>query len=271
MSDAGAGADTDAYAVLGVPRGASLATVRAAYIRLAKIHHPDKLSSDANVKYHEECFKRISSAYKKITEGVGETTTGRATSDNVSVNMHEWLKNMLHQMSKVYHTIQLHVSLEEIHNNKTKKLELFLRDVNHAIYIKVQCGCFPKTTIVHEGKLITINFVLKPHNVYYLDDVLGTSDLFTTCTISWAEYITGTTSEILWCDGKTKITVKVPPFPDLDMPLIYPERGLRAKGDLYIKLHLISPSERDLNSDQKEKILEALNAYHTSSQDKTRE
>lgn len=50
------------YQVLGVPLGADAETVKKAYRRLAKKHHPD-LGGD------EETFKEINDAYDAITTG----------------------------------------------------------------------------------------------------------------------------------------------------------------------------------------------------------
>ena len=51
---------TDPYEVLGLSRGATEADVRAAYLRLAKKHHPDKNPGD---KASEWIFKEVQRAY----------------------------------------------------------------------------------------------------------------------------------------------------------------------------------------------------------------
>lgn len=50
------------YQVLGVPVGADEDTVKKAYKRLAKLHHPD-LGGDG------EKFKEVNEAYEAITKG----------------------------------------------------------------------------------------------------------------------------------------------------------------------------------------------------------
>ncbi len=66
--------DADPYRTLGVPRGASLDQVKAAYRRLAKANHPDAGGPSALPR-----FLAIQAAWEQISEGSsGSTTPGRA-------------------------------------------------------------------------------------------------------------------------------------------------------------------------------------------------
>lgn len=56
---------TDPYEVLGLDRGATETDVRAAYLRLAKKHHPDKNPGD---KASEWIFKEVQSAYESLLD-----------------------------------------------------------------------------------------------------------------------------------------------------------------------------------------------------------
>ena len=238
------------YNVLGIPQGAAFTEVRAAYIRLAKAHHPDKLQHAVDIEAHEEEFKRVTMAYKKIEsrEKHGGTADWAPGIDDLGGGQ-DWatifkkiFRQAVSEINKRYHLIEVPVKLEEIHNKKIKKLEVFLRDMNDAVYVKVNCGKWPETTIMHEGHIIKIRFSLKHHDVYHLDDILGTHDLYTTCHLTWAEYLTGTASNILWCDGKTRMLIDIPPLCDADLPIILKNRGLWGDGNLYIKIHIKHPS-----------------------------
>ena len=55
----------DPYEVLGLEPGATRAEVRAAYLRLAKKHHPDKNPGD---KASEWIFKEVGRAYESLRE-----------------------------------------------------------------------------------------------------------------------------------------------------------------------------------------------------------
>ena len=56
---------TDPYEVLGLERGATTAEIRAAYLRLAKKHHPDKNSGD---RASEWIFKEVQKAYETLRD-----------------------------------------------------------------------------------------------------------------------------------------------------------------------------------------------------------
>ncbi|HSK51917.1 MAG TPA: J domain-containing protein [Clostridia bacterium] len=62
----------DPYAVLGLPRGASLAQVKQAYRRLAKTHHPDSAGERALPRFLE-----IQAAYEQLAGGANPAPGGR--------------------------------------------------------------------------------------------------------------------------------------------------------------------------------------------------
>ena len=236
------------YDTLGVPNGASFPEVRAAYIKLAKLHHPDKLNETDNLEEHEEYFKRITLAYKKIENKEKHGDVGDWDGDGEVGVGEDWgaifkkiFKQAVSEIKKLYHSIEVPVSLEEIQNKKVKKLEIFLRDIEGPVYVKVNCGEWPSTTLIHDGYVIKTRFALKDHAIYHLDDILGTRDLYTTCELTWAEYLTGARCSILWCDGKTKISMIIPEFHDVELPIVFKGRGLWGQGDLYVKLHITPP------------------------------
>ena len=65
---------TDPYEVLGLDRGATEADVRAAYLRLAKKHHPDKNPGD---QASEWIFKEVQSAYETLRDAAGVRPGGQ--------------------------------------------------------------------------------------------------------------------------------------------------------------------------------------------------
>ncbi|MFN8632735.1 MAG: DnaJ domain-containing protein [Chloroflexota bacterium] len=58
-------AETDHYAVLGIPRGASLDEIRGAYRRAARASHPDLHPGDADALAR---FKRVQVAYEVLVD-----------------------------------------------------------------------------------------------------------------------------------------------------------------------------------------------------------
>lgn len=65
----------DHYRVLGVARDAKHSTIREAYLKLVKIHHPD-VSKGAE---SEEKFKAIASAWEASQCSAGHTPTAEGT------------------------------------------------------------------------------------------------------------------------------------------------------------------------------------------------
>ena len=66
--------DVDPYEVLGLEPGATHAEIRAAYLRLAKKHHPDKNPGD---KTAEWIFKAVQKAYETLRDGHGNDERDR--------------------------------------------------------------------------------------------------------------------------------------------------------------------------------------------------
>jgi DnaJ-class molecular chaperone len=57
----------DHYEVLGVPRDAPTATIRTAYLKLARDQHPDRFTDPAAKRQAEEAFKTITTAFNTLT------------------------------------------------------------------------------------------------------------------------------------------------------------------------------------------------------------
>jgi len=58
----------DYYSILGVERDASESEIRAAYIRLARLYHPDKQAKVGNWKITNERFSAITVAYRTLVD-----------------------------------------------------------------------------------------------------------------------------------------------------------------------------------------------------------
>ena len=270
------------YAVFGLTPDASLADVKSCYIKLAKAHHPDKLAActnDAERLEHTEKFRRATLAYRCIEDtlkhgggggGLGGCKFASFGNDSTSTDwwgsggggLDEWIKvfrNVFDEMKKRYHSIEVPVTLRQIHKRKVRRLEIFLRDCDDPVYISVNCGEYPNTTtIADEGRIIKIKFVLKQHEIYHLDNIIGNRDIFATCSIQWHDYIQGALKTMTWIDGKTIIDISIPPFADLEIPLVFTGRGLWGEGNLYVSLKVQYPLQAAWNllaeNDQKDMV-----------------
>ena len=70
-------ADRDPYAVLGVEPGASQATIKAAWRRLAREHHPDVSGADAaSTRAATRRMAQINAAYETLRDGGGRFARG---------------------------------------------------------------------------------------------------------------------------------------------------------------------------------------------------
>lgn len=262
------------YDVLGLDEGATIAEVKARYIKLAKVHHPDKLSAElsgSEREYHEELFKKITVSYRYIQESHtrGREAGGGFWWNENSSGATDWtamwkqvFQETMAEVKKRYHSVKMPVTLEDVHKKKVRKLEIFLRNVSDPIYIKVNCGLYPKTTVLHGGMIIKIRFVLQDHPVYHLDNLLGTQDLYTSCDVYLSEYLRGITIQLPYLDG-TEVKVCIPPFVELEKPIVCEGKGLWEAGDLFVKLRLVSPDReawKTLDEDIRKNILDGLDA-----------
>ncbi|MCY0898437.1 MAG: J domain-containing protein [Firmicutes bacterium] len=69
-------ASLDAWAVLGVPPGSPPDMVRAQYLRLVRLNHPDRFSGNpAEQARHEEIMKQVTWAYQEIVQGRAPSAT----------------------------------------------------------------------------------------------------------------------------------------------------------------------------------------------------
>ena len=61
-----------------------------------------------------------------------------------------------------------------------------------------------------------------------------------------------------WIDGKTIIDISIPPFADLEIPLVFTGRGLWGEGNLYVSLKVQYPLQAAWNllaeNDQKDMV-----------------
>lgn len=285
------------YDVLGVPHGSSFSTVRAQYFRLARQHHPDKLShvTEEERQKHEEIFKEISAAYDTLERR-------QAGGEAVGAEERDWRKvwskvESLFQQPEVWdcvqrvfkdtvvdamaqraeqkkkerliHTVYMDVTLGEMHSRKVKKVQLFLQGINEPVVTRVCCADYPDARIqavLEDGETHTIHvhMNLKEHAIYRFDDLLGKWDLYTQVSITWVEYLTGKEVTLPSLDNREGgIVAHVPVCPRMDVPLVVEGAGVAGKGDLYISLQWSLPSREcweQLSANDKNDFMRILNA-----------
>ena len=143
------------------------------------------------------------------------------------------------------HNINVPVTLEEVHLKKHKKLRLFLKDIKFPVFITLDIGEYPETSVTHiiDNKTINIDFTMElaPHSLYRMDDILESWDLWAleSIKITWVDYLCGKTVEIDYIDG-TKLNVVIDPF-KIQNPYTIIDKGLCGLGNLYIGIDLEPP------------------------------
>ena len=91
----------DYYSILELPYGASINDVKAAFRRLAKIHHPDKGGN-------KEAFERIYTAYEHLSNSGLKQSCNTGTYSNLEKRINELiialekLLETLNSISKTY-------------------------------------------------------------------------------------------------------------------------------------------------------------------------
>jgi DnaJ like chaperone protein len=288
------------YEVLGIPPDSSFAQVRARYFQLARKHHPDKLHhlSEDERKKNEEYFQKISVAYSTIEKGYDPNTPTKEDQKQdhwrtiwskveVIFQRPEIWECMLHVLKGTLgeaqddsrttrsptmvlahkHHVKVPVSLQDLHAGKRKKLQLFLQGLSQPIHTHVHCKDYPKkheftTCIDGKNHSVCVEYNVLPHELFRLDDVLGTQDLYVDVHITWWEYICGVTKHIPFLDG-TCLDVCFQPFDRVDYPRRLEGKGLAGKGDLYVSFNIQHITHQEwsmLSEKQQHDFLNILNA-----------
>ena len=270
----------DPYEVLGLQYPSSKEEIKNRYRELAMKHHPDKLFhlSEKERHEHEEQFKKINVAYELLSKsdfeyssksewkGIWSSVESFMSNSNalgdLFVNVIRVAKEYKSKKPSEHH-ITVHVTLEEIHQRKDKKLRLFLNKIADPIFIKVNCGCYPSYLYTHITKeektlFIYITFQLSYHSVYSLDTLFNSNELYTKIPITLYEYFTGVTKQLTYLDN-TKFDITIPPCCKENIHI--PNKGLFNKDELVISVDIQWPSlETYLKTDikKREKFLKYL-------------
>lgn len=105
----------DPWETLGVPRDSDENTVKKAYRKLAMKHHPDKGGDP-------DQFKKIQSAYDRITKGEDEQNGQEFPFGDMFANFFNGFQNHQHQQQKQIHDI--HIDLRTAYTGHEVKLKV---------------------------------------------------------------------------------------------------------------------------------------------------
>jgi DnaJ-class molecular chaperone len=266
-----------AYDILGVPEGAPFTEVRAAYFRLARKHHPDKLGhlTPEERKHHEAVFQEVTAAYDAIERGEGtmggeeaaaperdwREVWGRVESLFQRPEVWDCMKRVFESTvraradggssggaDRLIHTVYVPITLEELHAGKAKKLQLVLKGIAEPVMCRISCADYPKAVVrvagadEEETHIVNAHMALREHPVFRFDDLFDKWDLHMTTEVTWADYVRGKEVCVPSLGGGSPLVVPVPPFPRMELPIVVPGRGVAGRGDLYIALEWRPPT-----------------------------
>lgn len=269
----------DPYEILGIKRPCSKEDIKARYHQLAMKHHPDKLQhlSKEDIEVHEQEFKRISCAYQMLSKDTyEETCEWKKMWESVPIFndpefMNDILQNVMNGVKNYVktvnneHYINVEVSLEEVYQKKNKKLRLFLTDFTDPIFITINCGEYPFILYRYETTNIHISLKLITHEIYTLDTLSNSNDIFCTLYITLYDYINGCTKHMRYLDN-SMIDVVIESCSEKTIEI--PNKGLNNTGKLTIFIKTVLPSRKSIDTleDSKKqrlyKYLKKISASH---------
>ncbi len=255
------------YEVLGLKRGASLEEIRQRYKHLAKLNHPDRLHNvdEAEKKQKEEYFKRVTVAYHLAMETATESTNNH---DDGSADWTwgwgegwgEVLMNTFVDVATKYiqrreHHLQVPVDIGDVYLKKTKKLQIFLTDVEKPVMLTIKCDKKRVITdiVADDGSVhkVLLNIHVKDHPMFFFG---SDGQLVATIEVSWAEYMTGKTLDVPFFDG-SMVSIDIPPFLDIREWFHHPS------GLFWVNVQIVCPTAEwwsQLSVENQETIIKLL-------------
>jgi DnaJ-class molecular chaperone len=200
----------------------------------------------------ESLFNRPDSweRMKNIVTDTIKDTIYEVAMHNINKTTKKWKETSLKR-----HNITVPVTLEEVHLKKQKKLRLFLTGIKLPVFITLDIGEYPETSVEHivDNNSVFIDFTMEliDHPLYRMDDLLESWDLWALqpIKITWNDYLCGKTVPIDYIDG-TKIDIVIEPFNIKNPHTIY-DKGLCGLGNLYIGVDLEPPNIKNKEKWQK--------------------
>lgn len=244
----------DPYSVLGLSSNATKEEVRARYKDLAIANHPDKQHnlSEKEKAEKEEYFKRVTLAYHMIMErantpnNTSDGTTGASYWKEIwkrvsKRDVWETFVDVAHKyIRRKSHKVNVTVSLEEIRTRRRKKIQLFLKGIPEPVRFEIDCADYPAVAydfeVSSDGSYhhVDIALVAKEHDTYDIDE---DGNLYTFVRVSWSEYIDGVVKILRFID-KTKVSVTIPAFADLDERIVVTGYGINKECDLFVNVEI---------------------------------
>jgi len=274
----------DAWAVLGLRRGASPEEVRARYLALARAHHPDKHPEQAEAQ--AAYFKEVTAAYRELRQQQGGGGDGDGDDVPPEDSLEDWrrwwsvLEAHVKQAARAAkeetaarpHRLTLPVSLADVQLRRRRKVLLTLKEARlpGPVLVDIDCGAFPEWRApegVAERPLAVAMALQAEASAYRCDSFEeGVYDLFYEHPVSLADLLSGGEVQLpaLEAGGAaTGVRAVYAPLPDLALPLEVRDAGLWRLGAVFVALRLQLPAPdrwAALPAEERARLVDALRA-----------
>lgn len=264
---------TDPYSILGVDKNADDATIKAAYRKLAKEHHPDRGGDN-------ELFAKINAAYDSVKDAAARQklqeeqsfqnyqARGQRSYQGNPFDFNEMFSQAFgrggfgfQQQVKPRNrdvAVTFNVTVEDVYNSVTKNVNINFPNGSRSVSIAIPKGTTHGSQVRYTGMgdnsqegpagNLTVEFLIKSHDTYRVDDY----DLTMMLNISIREAMLGVEKIIETLDSR-KLKLHIKPGTQSGTRLRIPECGLpqrnQPNGNLYIEVSVQIPSltEQDLD------------------------
>lgn len=270
----------DPYDTLGVSHDASMDVVRMAYLRAARLHHPDKLGhlNEQERSKHEAIFKEMTNAYSSIVEDKSKECDVAAATEafmrewSAPMRPEEWeaiFKGVGRMFCKSDVMKDLFIKASALKekwaaarrkaDESDSTCDIIHRATLNVSAADVQGGKIRKVRLVlHDGAInINVNCGIFPHS--YRDKNVeiklsvnedeaseyeeGVWDLFQSVNVNLAEWFSGGVYKLKpLVAGGQSLEVEIPSCASLDSPICKFDLDFWKFGPIYVSVQLVLPT-----------------------------
>ena len=226
------------HQTLGIDRHATPDAIKKAYKKLAMTHHPDR-GGDPNQ------FKKITEAYERLISGLDTKNKESFWSEEFADRFRRYKQSIR------AHHVQLHVTLEQVHQRHT--LLVAVDAVAYSVVIPpgVETGDQYRFGNASEETPLTVTFIVKNHPRFVRDGL----NLITTVPVPTLELLVGTTVRVTDIEGR-QFNLNIPSCTGSETLFKMPGLGLPGQtktGDMIVKVKSIMP--KTITAELKQAIL----------------
>lgn len=254
----------DHYTTLGVDKTATQESIKSAYRRLAKQHHPDSGGDSEKFKQINHAYSIIGDQHKRQQyDQEGTPKHKHTTHEFDSQNIHDFFSDIFKSSSGFHHSYYsqpenkdlrttLHVDLESILQPQRKTVHLKTGRSNKTVEVDIPAGVNDGATIRYKGYGQDIRTVVPPGDLVVTIRVNANKDfarnynnLHSTLEVDAVDAMLGTEVEFKNIDN-SRLLIRIPAGAQHGQQLRVPAKGLtdnsNRTGDLILSIKITIPS-----------------------------